>query len=1122
MRILAAGREYPAFDRESGGKRIYDTLRILVEGGHTVSYFALQPQEDPRYRQVLAQAGVFVGSGGVTLLARWLGECDFDVALLFFWDVAETVMPLVRVHSVTTKVIVDSIDLHFLRGAREISAGDNASAASGCFDRRFSDLMRRELNTYAAADQVIVVSEKERAILEDYLGKRPRVSVVRDTQEPFTGPIRQDERKGILFVGNFWHRPNRDAIEFLMSDIVPRIQAKILESDPINIIGNALDDQIRRLAGTSSSVRCHGWVPDTLPFLHCAKLSVAPLRFGAGTKRKLIESFAAGTPAVATPIAAEGLEIKHGREVLIADSAAEFTSSIELLITDRDLRRRLSANALKFVAKHHGRDVVAKQLAHVCDVASDPRPPIVLPRRLAWQQTIGTRAAERALLADTHAILREHSGPQHAIEVVNIGDFDLLRPRRRDVTVNSIERDAHAVMRAIDRFVETAGADGLLLMSDAALTLIRERGDVRNALRAAELAARGRLHLFAHTISLRAEPKPRNSPGGSLFGFPMVAARRPKPSPDALRLRHRRRRRTPSALVVGAYFADRPTNIHDVVRQLSRSDSVRVRQRWAAIGGDPPTEEVAAVTALVLRQQLGKWQIANELLAGENHDAFDYVIVMDDDIVLPDDFLPLFLDLQHRFKFCVAQPARTTNSFADYPMVLRQSGTLARASLFVESGPVVSFSRQFLRAIYPFNTTSPMGWGYGNVWAKHAAMMDQSMGIVDAVPIDHSLRPPAANYSTVLAGMERASLHHRQANIDYDDCMRIEHAFRLGPSGDAVCSHDFVAPASPTKPRLAQPDASIVISTYDRVGLLNACLESFASQSISHDRFEIVVVDDGSADAVGTRAACSRYPNVSLHRINHAGRSAAKNFGVCVARGRIVIFFDDDDVADPEFVASHLSEHERYSEDGVAVLGFTGVSDRPKQTPLLDYIAGTDGALFSYRSLAPGQKLDFRYFWEGRISCKRMFLLRNELHDDSLEYYVDIELGWRLQKRGLRIVYSDRPKSFFNRPMTIADLCARSEGKGRALFRLFSLHGKHREILEYCAPDRHRRAFSNGDDRLADLVAEVDRLERGLAECSTDPLLRDELWRIYRETSSGYLARGFVCAERAAAIGSAA
>ena len=150
-----------------------------------------------------------------------------------------------------------------------------------------------------------------------------------------------------------------------------------------------------------------------------------------------------------------------------------------------------------------------------------------------------------------------------------------------------------------------------------------------------------------------------------------------------------------------------------------------------------------------------KYSLLNRLLAEEDLSSYDFVVSTDDDIVLPEGFPDLFLGVQAGVGFDLAQPARTPNSYVDHPIVLQQRGVLARRTLFVEIGPLVSFGREIHDLVFPFDETNPMGWGFENVWAHQLRDRGLSQGIVDAVPIDHSIREPVANYEWSDANADR-------------------------------------------------------------------------------------------------------------------------------------------------------------------------------------------------------------------------------------------------------------------------------------------------------------------------------------------------------------------------------
>ena len=141
--------------------------------------------------------------------------------------------------------------------------------------------------------------------------------------------------------------------------------------------------------------------------------------------------------------------------------------------------------------------------------------------------------------------------------------------------------------------------------------------------------------------------------------------------------------------------------------------------------------------------------------------------------MLPEGFLDAYIALQTKLKFAICQPARTSNSYIDHPIVEQQQGVLARRTMFVEIGPVVSFHRSCYDLVLPFDLTSPMGWGYESVWSRQLAQRGQKMGIIDATPVDHSLRKPVANYSWAEANNQRKSLLLKRDHYPLDQCFRV-------------------------------------------------------------------------------------------------------------------------------------------------------------------------------------------------------------------------------------------------------------------------------------------------------------------------------------------------------------
>jgi hypothetical protein len=230
-------------------------------------------------------------------------------------------------------------------------------------------------------------------------------------------------------------------------------------------------------------------------------------------------------------------------------------------------------------------------------------------------------------------------------------------------------------------------------------------------------------------------------------------------------------------LVLGIYLADRPNTADDCVESFA-SARHEVVQRWIALGGEPPAA-MAGVTADVVLERTPKYELLQRLLDREDLDTFDFVITTDDDVVVQRRFLDSFLPLQAELGFALAQPARTATSFVDHPIVVQQRGLLGRETRFVEIGPIVSVAREAYDVVFPFDEGSSMGWGYENVWAHRIAERALRMGIVDAVPVDHSFRPPVANYNWRETAEEAARFLRSRPHLASADCLRVLEVFPL-------------------------------------------------------------------------------------------------------------------------------------------------------------------------------------------------------------------------------------------------------------------------------------------------------------------------------------------------------
>jgi glycosyltransferase involved in cell wall biosynthesis len=348
----------PEFDRQGGQLRTWHLIELLRDDGWSVTFIADYGSLEERYARLLQQSGVATyAAPALEVVDEVIRSGQFDLALLLYWNVAERYLPLIRAQSPSTRVVVDSIDLHFLRNARaHLRRSLDQDAPQMTPD--FGSEVVRELKVYAAADAVLTVSDKEATLINDLVMDPALACSVPDADHFEQSCVPRAERKGILSVGNFAFTPNVDAFAYLCQQIVPRIDRAVLAAHPVQVVGNALDARVRGYAQSLDNVRMVGWVPSILPYYEHACISVVPLRHGAGTKRKLIQALLVGTPTVTTSIGAEGLNVRDGEHVLVADSPAEFAASVERLVTDIDLWERLARKGRELILQEHGREAV--------------------------------------------------------------------------------------------------------------------------------------------------------------------------------------------------------------------------------------------------------------------------------------------------------------------------------------------------------------------------------------------------------------------------------------------------------------------------------------------------------------------------------------------------------------------------------------------------------------------------------------------------------------------------------------------------------------------------------------------------------------------------------------------
>jgi glycosyltransferase involved in cell wall biosynthesis len=259
----------------------------------------------------------------------------------------------VRRHAPQSRIIFDTVDLHFVR-----EAGEARVTGDPEIERKAQETEQVEYELIDQSDETWVVSSSEQRLLTE---KWPEKSIqvvsnivdVPGSDTPFA--LRRDW----LFIGSFQHTPNVDAVLFFVQKIYPFVSSRLRDAK-FYIIGDKAPPEIVALGNEKIVVT--GLQRDARPFFESARLSVAPLRFGAGVKGKINQSMGFGVPVVATSTAVDGTDLRADEDILIADEPEDFASALIKLYESEELWNRLSQSGLRKTRELYSVEAAREQL----------------------------------------------------------------------------------------------------------------------------------------------------------------------------------------------------------------------------------------------------------------------------------------------------------------------------------------------------------------------------------------------------------------------------------------------------------------------------------------------------------------------------------------------------------------------------------------------------------------------------------------------------------------------------------------------------------------------------------------------------------------------------------------
>ncbi len=337
-KLLIIGHTFPEPTTTAAGSRMLQLIQVFLEDNYSITFASTASSGDK---------SADLQNLGISSETIQLNNSSFDDFLRkenptivlfdrfiteeqFGWRVSEVCPEALK--------ILDTEDLHFLRKAREIAVKQNTPVEKA---NLFTETAKRELASIWRCDLSLIISEAEIKLLQNTFSISENIlfylpfllSPISEEQKQYLPTFK--ERQHFITIGNLLHAPNVDSLKVLKKDIWPQIKAKLPKAE-LHVYGAYAPQQVLELHNEKEGFIIKGWAADSHTVMRQARACLAPIRFGAGLKGKLIDAMQSGTPLVTTNIGAEGIynasTTNNG-----ADNWTDFINKAITLYTDENI-----------------------------------------------------------------------------------------------------------------------------------------------------------------------------------------------------------------------------------------------------------------------------------------------------------------------------------------------------------------------------------------------------------------------------------------------------------------------------------------------------------------------------------------------------------------------------------------------------------------------------------------------------------------------------------------------------------------------------------------------------------------------------------------------------------------
>jgi hypothetical protein len=372
QRVLIIGFVWPEPNSSAAGGRMVQLISIFAAQGFDITFASSASDSD----YMIDLESLAVAKKSITLNCSsfdvFIKELKPTIVLFdrfmmeeqYGWRVAENCPDALR--------LLDTEDLHCLRLARQKAFKENRQFTTD--DLLVEEVAKREIASILRSDISIMISEFEMEVLQSVfkIDNQLLYSLPLLIEPINDSTIKNlpsfEDRKDFVFIGNFLHEPNWNAVQYLKESIWPLIK-KQLPDAVLQIYGAYPSQKVLQLHKPAEGFNIMGRADDAQEVVRIARVVLAPLRFGAGIKGKLIEAMQCGTPSITTTIGAESMQGSLPWNGFVADDTATFADNAIELYQDKTLWQQAQENGFQIIEKRYAKSLFADDfMKHILEI----------------------------------------------------------------------------------------------------------------------------------------------------------------------------------------------------------------------------------------------------------------------------------------------------------------------------------------------------------------------------------------------------------------------------------------------------------------------------------------------------------------------------------------------------------------------------------------------------------------------------------------------------------------------------------------------------------------------------------------------------------------------------------